>query len=103
MKKLPPIIILAGGKAKRLRPITKKIPKSMVLINKKPFIEYQIDQLKKYIDVPMTILGGAGSESDLRSAILRYGNIGVAAGSHFIYKGKYKAVLISYPDNPREI
>ena len=48
MKKLPPIIILAGGKAKRLRPITKKIPKSMVLINKKPFIEYQIDQLKKY-------------------------------------------------------
>ena len=44
MKKLPPIIILAGGKAKRLRPITKKIPKSMVLINKKPFII-----LKKYL------------------------------------------------------
>lgn len=61
------------------------------------------DQLKKYIDVPMTILGGAGSEDDLRIAISRYGNIGVAAGSHFIYKGKYKAVLINYPNNPREL
>ena len=48
MKKIPPIIILAGGKATRLRPLTKNIPKSMVLVNKKPFIEYQLNQLKKY-------------------------------------------------------
>ena len=61
------------------------------------------DQLKKYIDVPMTILGGAGSERDLKSAVSRYGTVGVAAGSYFIYKGKYKAVLIDYPQNPREI
>ena len=61
------------------------------------------DQLKKHIDVPMTILGGAGSEDDLRNAIARYGDIGVAAGSHFIYKGKYKAVLINYPNNPRDL
>ena len=48
MKKKPPIIILAGGKATRLRPITKNIPKSMVLINNKPFLYYQLKQLKRF-------------------------------------------------------
>lgn len=42
-----PIVILAGGVASRLMPITKKIPKSLVLINDKPFIHYQLDYLKK--------------------------------------------------------
>jgi N-acetyl-alpha-D-muramate 1-phosphate uridylyltransferase len=41
------IVILAGGQATRLYPITKKIPKSMVLINKKPFLEYQLGLCKK--------------------------------------------------------
>lgn len=41
------IVILAGGLATRLHPITKKIPKSMVLINEKPFLEYQIKLCKK--------------------------------------------------------
>ena len=33
--------ILAGGLATRLRPITSKIPKSMVSVENKPFLEYQ--------------------------------------------------------------
>ena len=61
------------------------------------------DKLKEHIDVQMTILGGAGSEADLKEAVVRYGTVGVAAGSYFIYKGKYKAVLIDYPDNPRAL
>jgi len=61
------------------------------------------DKCKEYIDVPMTILGGAGSEADLKKAVTRYGTVGVAAGSHFVFKGKYKAVLIDYPENPRGI
>ncbi len=48
MKKKPPIIILAGGRATRLRPLTKNIPKSMVLIDRRPFLDYQINQLKKF-------------------------------------------------------
>lgn len=48
MKKKPPIIILAGGKATRLRPITIDIPKSMVLVNNKPFLYYQLKQLEKF-------------------------------------------------------
>jgi len=40
-------IILAGGLGTRLRPITHQIPKPMVLIKGKPFLEYQLKLLKK--------------------------------------------------------
>jgi cyclase len=45
----------------------------------------------------MTILGGAGKLEDLRAATERFKLIGTAAGSFFVFKGKYRAVLISYP------
>lgn len=41
------IVIIAGGLATRLHPITKKIPKSMIQINGIPFFEHQIDLCKK--------------------------------------------------------
>ncbi len=37
-----PVIILAGGLATRLRPITEKIPKSLVEINGRPFLDWQM-------------------------------------------------------------
>ncbi len=40
-------VILCGGLATRLRPLTEKIPKSMIEIGGKPFLEYQLDLLKK--------------------------------------------------------
>jgi len=40
-------VILAGGLATRLRPITEQIPKSMIEIHGRPFLEYQIDLLKR--------------------------------------------------------
>lgn len=40
--------ILAGGLATRLRPITEKVPKSMIRIKDRPFLSYQIDLLRKY-------------------------------------------------------
>jgi NDP-sugar pyrophosphorylase family protein len=39
-------VILAGGLATRLRPITENIPKSMVRVETKPFLEYQIELLR---------------------------------------------------------
>ena len=42
-----PIVILAGGMAKRLYPLTKKTPKSLMLIEGYPFIHWQITHLVK--------------------------------------------------------
>ncbi|HUX49959.1 MAG TPA: nucleotidyltransferase family protein [Spirochaetia bacterium] len=39
------IIILCGGLATRLRPITEKIPKSIVDVDGRPFLEYQLERL----------------------------------------------------------
>lgn len=41
-------IILAGGLGTRLKPVTETIPKPMVEINGKPFLEYLLENLKKY-------------------------------------------------------
>ena len=45
--KLPSILILAGGKAKRLGKISKNIPKSLILFNETPFLFYQLKLLEK--------------------------------------------------------
>ena len=41
-------IILAGGRGKRLRPITDYVPKPLIPIKNIPIIEWQIKYLKKY-------------------------------------------------------
>jgi len=49
------------------------------------------------VSVPVTALGGAGSLAHIRSLIERFGIVGAAAGSLFVFKGIYRAVLINYP------
>ena len=56
-----------------------------------------VERVRQATTLPMTVLGGAGSLSDLEVLIRRFGTIGAAAGSLFVFKGKYKAVLINYP------
>lgn len=53
--------------------------------------------VRNEISLPMTILGGAGSLQDMEQLFFRHGAIGAAAGSLFVFKGPYRAVLISYP------
>lgn len=47
MKKKIPIIILCGGRGKRLGHLTKKIPKPMLKINNQPILKQKIDYYKK--------------------------------------------------------
>ncbi|HRP89090.1 MAG TPA: AglZ/HisF2 family acetamidino modification protein [Edaphocola sp.] len=56
-----------------------------------------IDKVRERTTLPITVLGGAGSLDDIKKVIDKHRIIGVAAGSLFVYKGKYKAVLINYP------
>ena len=57
-----------------------------------------ISKVKKHIRIPLTVLGGAGSLDDIGEMIRKFGIIGCAAGSLFVFKGKYNAVLINYPN-----
>ncbi|KXH85463.1 AglZ/HisF2 family acetamidino modification protein [Chryseobacterium kwangjuense] len=56
-----------------------------------------IEKIREKISLPLTVLGGAGSLKDIKQVIDKHGIIGVAAGSLFVFKGVYKAVLINYP------
>jgi NDP-sugar pyrophosphorylase family protein len=44
---LPPIAILAGGLAQRLRPASLTLPKSLVCVAGRPFIDHQLELLRR--------------------------------------------------------
>lgn len=61
---------------------------------------YDIDlarQMRAALKVPLTVLGGAGSLDHVGELLAACGVIGAAAGSLFVFKGPYRAVLINYP------
>jgi cyclase len=61
---------------------------------------YDLDlaaQFRLALRVPVTFLGGAGSLDDIGQLVSRVGVVGAAVGSLFVFKGKYRAVLINYP------
>lgn len=63
-----------------------------------------IAKLKSKLNIPFTICGGANSYEDLRKAVNNHSPVGLAAGSLYVFKGKYRAVLISYPNkNEKEL
>jgi imidazole glycerol-phosphate synthase subunit HisF len=53
--------------------------------------------VREAVRLPITVLGGAGSLADLGKLITACGVVGAAAGSLFVFKGVYRAVLINYP------
>lgn len=56
-----------------------------------------VTQVRDAISLPLTVLGGAGFLQDIAGLIRSFGIIGAAAGSLFVFKGVYRAVLINYP------
>ncbi len=55
-------------------------------------------EMRKALHVPLTVLGGVGSSGDIEALFAACGVVGAAVGSFFVFKGPYRAVLISYPD-----
>jgi cyclase len=61
---------------------------------------YDIGLIKKVtqaVSVPVIAAGGAGKLSHFREAVKTGGAAAVSAGSLFVFHGKHRAVLISYP------
>ena len=56
-----------------------------------------VRSIRSAVAVPMTVLGGAGTLRDMESLFRTFGIVGAAAGSLFVFKGVYRAVLINYP------
>jgi len=58
-----PVAILAGGKATRLYPLTEAIPKSLVEVAGKPFIQHQMELLRRnHIERVVICLGFLGDQ-----------------------------------------
>ena len=55
-----------------------------------------IEEISHHVGIPVIACGGAGNISHLKQAI-QAGASAVAAGSMFVFQGKHRAVLISYP------
>lgn len=61
---------------------------------------YDIDfikELKGNVFLPTSFIGGCGSFEHMKEVKNIWGTAGIAAGSFFVFKGKYRAVLINYP------
>lgn len=56
-----------------------------------------IKQVSHAVSIPVIASGGAGKLSDFAEAVEQGGASAVAAGSLFVFHGKHRAVLISYP------
>lgn len=63
-----PVVILAGGLATRLRPLTEKIPKSLVDVNGEPFIAHQLHLLRAS-DITRVVVCAAHLGEMIRDAI----------------------------------
>ena len=56
-----------------------------------------LDNILNYVSVPSVIVGGCSDYEDIKNLFLKHKNIAAGCSSIFIFKGKLKAVLISYP------
>jgi len=53
--------------------------------------------IRQATETPMSMIGGAGNYTDLKALFRTCGRVGAVAGSLFVFRGKYRAVLIHYP------
>ncbi len=74
------VVVLAGGLATRMRPETERVPKSLLQVNGRPFIDWQIDRF---------------ASSGARSIVLCVGHLGEEIETH-VRRGADRGLQISY-------
>ena len=74
------VVILAGGRGTRLKPITDFLPKAMIQFAGKPFLEYLVDQLRDHGFEKLLLLLGY-----LPDVIQNYFGDGKSFGIHIEY------------------
>ena len=62
-----------------------------------------LDSILNYVNVPSIIVGGCSGYEDIKQLFLKHKNIAAGCSSIFIFKGKLKAVLISYPSEKEKL
>lgn len=55
------------------------------------------------INMPITILGGGSSFNEFSLINKNFGPLGIGVGSLFVFKGKFRAVLINYPTKEEKL
>lgn len=80
-----PIALLAGGLATRLRPITTKVPKALVEVAGKPFIDWQLEDF---------------SRQGISHVVLCTGYLGEQIMDHVGHGSRYGLEITYSPDGP---
>jgi cyclase len=57
-----------------------------------------IKKVAEAVDIPVIACGGAASIDDIKNVVWEANAAAAAAGSMFVYHGKHRAVLITYPE-----
>uniref|UniRef100_UPI004047E71C AglZ/HisF2 family acetamidino modification protein n=1 Tax=Roseivirga sp. TaxID=1964215 RepID=UPI004047E71C len=60
-----------------------------------------LKQVSEAVNVPVIGCGGAGADEHFLEVLKTTKVKALAAGSYFVFKGKHRAVLISYPDQAK--
>ncbi|MFH1056846.1 MAG: nucleotidyltransferase family protein [Candidatus Micrarchaeota archaeon] len=81
------VLILCGGKGTRLRPYTHSIPKPMLLLGRKPILEYTIDHFKRegFKDIVLAV-------GHLKEQVINYFGNGKKFGVNIEYAIEEKPV-----------
>ncbi len=108
-------IIMAGGKGKRLLPLTKKKPKALIKVYNKPMTEHIIQRAKKFgffdFVISINYLGNQikkyfrhGEKLDVRiNYIEEHKSLGTAGSLHLLKNLKDKYVLVTNCDVISEV
>lgn len=74
------VVILAGGLATRMRPETESTPKSLLMVNGRPFVDWQLDRL---------------AASGARSVVMLVGYLGEQIETH-VRRALDRGLIVSY-------